>query len=105
WAGDLTTGTQGNGALTVTTNIVENSVGITDGNSAAATIGGNGKLIQIGGLDNTQNSNTLPAAGATVPQSSIYIADTYIPSKKDDLIITATIADQPVICGVISGLR
>jgi len=105
---DVTTGAGSTGSLTVSTDILENSVNITDGTAPAATISGGGRLIQLAGADAKNNADSLPGIGL-VPQSAIHVNDTFIPSKNNDLIISATIAEQQVttIGGLsyIPGLR
>ena len=101
YSADLNTGDGVIGSLSVTTNIVASSFGTTDGNVPAATIGGTGKLIQLGGYDNFNNHNLVDP----VLQGAITVRDTFVPSKNDDLIITASIVDQPVVGGYVAGLR
>ena len=59
-------------------------------------IGGSGRLVHLGGLDERNNSvgNPIAAAGDTVPQGSIFVNDTFIPSKNPDLVVAASIADE-----------
>ena len=99
YSGNFDTGTSGR--LTVTTDFHSKSVGTTDGNSPAAEIGGTGKLVHLGGYDNLNNHDLRD----TPPLGSIFVNDTFVPSKKPDLVITASIADQPVINGYVAGIR
>lgn len=105
YSANVTLGSSGSGALTVTTNIVNSSFGATDGTAPPSQIGGSGRLVHLGGLDNLNNTNVYPTAGAIVPQGSIYVNDTFVPSKNPDLVIAATIADPTPVNGFLPGLR